>query len=182
MGTFHLNDLPKEKRIQMIGELYDIIDSLKNRKEVRLFFKDLLAADEMATLMRRIEVAVLLEANFNYRQIIQLLSVGNGTVNNIQKVLTKEGDGYRMIIGRLLKDRKRRLRNKKRDGEIQDSYFKKIKKQYPLYFLLNNLIEEVSEGLDDNLSKEKEALFFTPSLTSYKNKKKVKKNKTGTVD
>ena len=69
MGTFHLNDLPKKKRIQMIGEFYDMIGSLKNRAEVRLFLKDLLMPDEIATLMRRIEVAVLLNAGFTYAQI-----------------------------------------------------------------------------------------------------------------
>jgi len=171
MGTFHLNDLPKKKRIQMIAEFYDVIDSLKDRKEVRLFFKDLLTADEIATLMRRIEVATLLSANFTYDQISQILGVGTGKINNVQKVLTKEGDGYKIIIKRLLKDRKRRLKIQKKKEKTQTSYFEKVKQQYPLYFLLHNLIDEVSESLDDDSSKEKEALLFTPSLTSYKNKR-----------
>ena len=44
----------------MIGEFYDTIARLKDRNEVRLFFKSLLSADEIATLMRRVEIAVLL--------------------------------------------------------------------------------------------------------------------------
>jgi uncharacterized protein YerC len=71
MPVFHLNSLTKEKRIQMIGEFYDTIDSLKDRVEVRLFFKSLLSPEEIAMLMRRIEIAVLLSANFNYDQIIK---------------------------------------------------------------------------------------------------------------
>jgi len=178
MRTFHLNDLPKEKRIQMIAEFYDIIDSLKNRKEVRLFFKDLLTGDEIATLMRRVEVAILLSANFTYDQISEILGVGKGKINNIQKVLAKEGDGYKIVIKRLLEDRKKRLKIQKKKEKIQTSYFEKVKQQYPLYFLLNNLIDEVSESLDDDSSKEKEALLFTPSLTSYKNKNKPIKYST----
>jgi uncharacterized protein YerC len=39
MSYFKLNRLPKEKRIRMIGEFYDVIASLKNREEVREFLK-----------------------------------------------------------------------------------------------------------------------------------------------
>ena len=71
MPVFHLNSLPKQKRIQMIGEFYDTIDSLKDRGEVRLFLKSLLGPEEIAMLMRRIEIAVLLTARYNYNQIIK---------------------------------------------------------------------------------------------------------------
>lgn len=178
MGVFHLNNLPKEKRIQMIGEFYDMIDSLKNREEVRLFFKDLLTADEIATLMRRIEVAVLLKAGFTYNQIAQLLSVGRGKINNVQKVLLKEGNGYKVVIKRLLENRKKRLKRQEKIEKAQRFSFEKLKKRYPLYFLLNNLIDEVSEALKDDSSKDKEALLFTPSLTYFRNKNK---NKNSTV-
>ena len=90
MPVFHLNDLPKEKRIQMIGEFYDTIDSLKDRAEVRSFFKSLLTADEIATLMRRIEIAVLLSANFNYDKIIQMLGVGNNKITSVHKCLQQD--------------------------------------------------------------------------------------------
>ena len=61
----------------MIGEFYDMIDSLKDRNEVRLFVKSLLTADEIANLMRRIEIAVLLSGNYKYKEIIKMLGVGN---------------------------------------------------------------------------------------------------------
>jgi len=174
MRTFHLNDLPKEKRIQMIAEFYDVIDFLKDRKEIRLFFKDLLTGDEIATLMRRVEVAVLLEAGFTYDEISKTLGVGRGKINNVQKVLAREGDGYRAVIRKLLQDRKKRLKNKKEIEGRTSSEFQKIKKVYTGHFLLSNLIDKIPEGLNEDLSKEKEALLFTPSLTDYK---KIKRNK-----
>ena len=61
----------------MIGEFYDMIDSLKDRNEVRLFIKSLLTADEIASLMRRIEIAVLLSGDFKYEQIIKQLTFQN---------------------------------------------------------------------------------------------------------
>src|SRR3989344_5017993 len=90
MTTFHLNSLPKENRIQMIGEFYDMIDSLKDRNEVRLFIKSLLTADEIASLMRRIEIAVLLSGDFKYDQIIKFLKVGRDKISTVQKNLVPQ--------------------------------------------------------------------------------------------
>lgn len=174
MGIFHLNNLPKEKRIQMIAEFYDTVDFLKDRKEIRLFFKDLLTGDEIAALMRRIEVAILIEAGFTYDKISETLGVGKGKINNVQKVLSKDGDGYRLIIRKLLQDRKKRLKKKKETEEETFSNFKKMKKVYAGHFLLSDLINKIPEELDEDLSKEKEALLFTPSSSDYKINKKRK--------
>ncbi len=163
MGRFHLNKLPKENRIQMIGEFYDVIASLKNREEVRLLFKDLLTPDEIATLMRRIEVAALLIAGYTYDQIAELLGVGKGKVTNVQKSLILSGEGYKIIIRRLLENRKKRLKIKNRGIKANNSSFAKLKQKYPLHFFLFNVIDEISEKLEDDKFKEKEVLLFTPS-------------------
>jgi len=91
MTTFHLNNLPKQNRIQMIGEFYDTIDSLKDRDEVRLFVKGLLTADEIANLMRRIEIAVLLSGNYKYKEIIKMLGVGNEKILENIRYLSEKG-------------------------------------------------------------------------------------------
>ncbi|MFH1462475.1 MAG: YerC/YecD family TrpR-related protein [bacterium] len=163
MGKFYLNKLPKEKRIQMIGEFYDVIDSLKGRQEIRLFFKDLLTPDEIATLMRRIEVATLLTAGFTYDQTAQILGVGRGKITNVQKSLIRSGDGYKTVIKRLLENRRKKLRAQKQKGKIQKSSFEKLKKKYPLHFLLFNLVDEISDKLEDNTLKKEKILLSTPS-------------------
>lgn len=164
MGKFHLNSLPKEKRIQMIGEFYDVIDSLKNRGEIRLFFKDLLTPDEIATLMRRIEVATLLMANFTYQQIAEMLGVGRGKVTNVQRALARNGDGYKVAVKRLLEKRKRKLKQQKKWEKAGLSPFERLRQKQPVYYCLFNLIDEISESLGgDKLKNEKEALLFTPS-------------------
>jgi len=164
MGVFNLNSLPKEKRIQMIGEFYDVIDSLKNRQEVRFFFKDLLTPNEIATLMRRLEIAVLLEVGFGYNEISKMLGVGKSKIANVQKDLLREGNGYKIAIERLLKNRRKRLKKIKEKEEATPGSFKKLKKIYPGHFMLSNLIEEFSESLDDDPKKRKETALFTPSL------------------
>ncbi len=171
MPVFHLNDLPKEKRIQMIGEFYDTIDSLKNRNEVRLFFKSLLTADEIATLMRRIEIAVLLSAKYKYEEINEILGAGNDKISNVQKSLQQDDNGYKIIIKRLVANRKERIKRIKKENKKSLSPMEAVKKRYPRYFLLDNLIDAALDKLnEDEKSLEKEALLYTPSSKFFRKK------------
>jgi len=173
MTTFHLNSLPKENRIQMIGEFYDMIDSLKDRNEVRLFIKSLLTADEIATLMRRIEIAVLLSGNFKYDEIIKSLKVGRDKISAVQKNLLQDDSGYKIIVKRLIENRKKRLKRiKKSERDIAEglSPLRAIKNFSPANRILPDLLDAVIEKLEDNKELEKEALLFTPSLAPFKNK------------
>lgn len=171
MPVFHLNDLPKDKRIQMIGEFYDTIDSLKDRGEVRLFFKSLLTADEIATLMRRIEIAVLLSSKFTYDKITEILGVGKSKIANVHKNLLQDDSGYKIIVKRLLENRKDRLKRIKKESKKSLSPFEALKKRAG-YSLLPDLLDAVIEKLEDDKSLEKEALLFTPSSTFLRKKDK----------
>jgi len=164
MTTFHLNEMPKNKRIQMIGEFYDTIAHLKDRSEVRLFFKSLLSADEIATLMRRIEIAVLLSAKFTYDEIADLIGAGKSKITSVRKNLLQDDSGYKIIIKKLIEDRKKRLIKIKKESNKSLSPLAAAKRKYPGYFLLDNLLDAAIEKLEINDKElEKEALLFTPS-------------------
>jgi len=170
MSTFHLNEMPKNKRIQMIGEFYDTITSLKNRNEVRLFFKSLLSADEMATFMRRIEIAVLLSAKFTYDEITKLIGAGKSKITSVQKSLLQDDSGYKIIVKRLIKNRKERLEKVKIEDKrmAKSTMFSAYKRKHP-GFLLENLLDAALEKMDiDDKELEKEALLFTPSAKTTK--------------
>ncbi len=184
MGVFYLNNLPKEKRIQMIAEFYDVIDFLRDRKETRLFLKDLLTGDEIASLMRRIEIAVLLKAGFSREKIKEILKTSNDKINKVQKVLTSEerGAGYNLIIERLLNKRKERIKRIKKTRRDQ-SLSKRIKRNHYGIFLLENLLDDVFDNLKNEEKKQKDVLLFTPSFIdqSFKIKNKgIKKKKKAT--
>lgn len=166
MPVFHLNKLPKEKRIQMIGEFYDTIDSLKNRNEVRLFFKSLLTADEITNFMRRIEIAVLLSANFKYEQIIEFLGVGRGKISNVHKALLQDDSGYKIIIKRLIENRKKWL-IKIKTNERKKLLPLILPKNNPRFLILNYIVDTVIKKMESGKEKEldKEALIFTPSAS-----------------
>lgn len=150
----------------MIGEFYDMIDSLRDRNEVRLFFKSLLTPDEIAALMRRVEVAVLLTAGYNYEKIKKILGVGNNKISSVHKALQQDDNGYKIIVDRLIENRKKRLKRiEKENKERTDmSPMSALKKKYPAYFLLDNLLDAAIKKLEENDKElEKEALLFTPS-------------------
>jgi LytS/YehU family sensor histidine kinase len=77
--------------------------------------------------------------------------------------LTRSGEGYKIIIKRLLEKRKRRLKIQKKRTKALTSSFERLKQKYPLHFLLFNLIDEISESLEKNESLDKEVLLSTPS-------------------
>lgn len=172
MGAFNLNSLPKQNRIRLIAEFYDTINSLKDRNEVRLFFKDLLTPNEIAMLMRRLEIAVLLESGVTYDKIVKLLGVGKPKIANIHKILLTEGNGYKLAIDRLLEDRKKRIK-KEEDEKINPLSIRGTAKRCPNYFVLFNLIDSLIESKNDPEMKKK-AAFFTPSFNPLKDNKKNK--------
>ena len=153
----------------MIGEFYDMIDSLQNRLEVRLFFKDLLSADEIASLMRRVEIAVLLSAKFNYDQITELIGVGRDKIAKVQKCLLQDEGGYKIIVKRLIENRKQHLKKLKHENKEPLIFPQRLKNAYKGHFLLFNLIDKAIEKMEDDKNLEKEALLFTLSAFS-KNK------------
>lgn len=166
MPRFSLRKLPENQRIQLIGEFYDAIHSLKSREEVRAFFRDLLNPDEITMLMRRIEIAALLCAGFTYDNIQNLTGAGKGTITAIQRKLQREngGKGYRAVVSRLLDERKKHIQKQRKYRQIQESPLAKAKKKYPLQFLFFNILDEIAER-EERTGKAlvRAALMRTPS-------------------
>jgi len=151
MSYFKLNRLPKEKRIRMIGEFYDCIASLKNRQEVREFLKDLLTPNELGNLMSRIEVALLLSLGFSHDEISKFLGVGKDKTLTVSKKLER-GRGYKIVIQRLIeRRRKRKIKEIKSQLRLarraKPFNIEHLKKKYPLYFLISNLVDELADHL-----------------------------------
>jgi len=156
----------------MIGEFYDVVDSLKDRAEVRLFLKDLFSADEIAAFMRRIEIAVLLDAKYSYRKIYEILGVGTDKISRVHKCLQQDDSGYKIIAKRLIENRKKHLRKIKKEEKDVMSPNSLVKKKYAGIFLLDNLLDSAINKLEENDEElKKEALLFTPSSTFTKKEK-----------
>ncbi len=165
MVRFSLNKLPKPQRIQLIGEFYDIIFSLKSRDEVRAFFRDLLNPDEITMFMRRVEIAALLWAGFTTEEIQGYTGAGRATITSVSKKLNQEDrNGYKIVIERLLEQRKKIIQKQKKITKLQKSEWERTKQRYPLAFLFSHILDEIrarQELKDPRLIKQ--AVRRTPS-------------------
>lgn len=90
---------PKQK-IELLNLLWIIIASLKNRNEVKNFFKDLLSETESIMLARRILIAKKLLEGKSYDEIIKELKVGSSTVASVHRWLISGFGGYQKALKR----------------------------------------------------------------------------------
>lgn len=180
MGKFYLNKVPKKERIEMIAEFYDVINCLKNRDEIRFFFRDLLSPDEIASLVRRIQVAILLLAGFTYEEITQTLKVGKDKISNVQDSLIRHGQGYGTAIKRYKKRKKTQKKQRERIEKAttmmstQKGY---LKAKYPTMFLISHLIDDLSDWLDDDVGKGIEIIQRARERRSEIKEQRVKNKK-----
>jgi TrpR-related protein YerC/YecD len=179
MARFSLNKLPKEERIRLIGEFYDAMSTIKNRDEAAKVFKDILDGDEIGNVMRRIDVAILILLGFTYEEIVALLGVGKDKVRRVQQKLDRGGEGYRILIERILEKRKKRKvqlikRRKKQQRWGSNPGIEFMKKKYGgSYFLIWNILDEFGDRLDA----QSEIKDTKAEAKQYYGKKKSKKAK-----
>jgi TrpR-related protein YerC/YecD len=130
-----LTELEKKK---FLGELYDMIALLKNREEVKQFFKDLLTLSEVVMISRRLQIAKMLLEGFTYREVQKKLKVGVPTIVSVERWLNQGFGGYRSII-----QRHKKQERKLKDYEPAPPFsMKHLRKKYPLHFLLYNLAKK----------------------------------------
>ena len=131
-----LSDLEKKK---YLGEFYSMVSLLKNREEVKNFFKDLLSLSEVVMISRRIQAAKMLLAGETYEAISRKLKMSTVTVSQIEKWLNNGFGGYKEIIRRY--DKKNATKEVEKIPAMPFSW-QAVKKKYPLHFLLLNLLEK----------------------------------------
>ena len=93
---------------QIEKRVYEVfIESVKNTKtpiEVVDFLNDLLSPVEKVMMSKRVAVAfLLLEDKYTYDEISRTLKVSKGTIAKIHAVFALQGNGYRKILGGILK-------------------------------------------------------------------------------
>ncbi len=84
-----------------INNLYEAILKLKNLKEARAFFRDLLTAKEIEDLSNRWQAAKMLDSNIPYSIIEKQTNLSSATIARISQWLNFGKGGYRLIIDRL---------------------------------------------------------------------------------
>ena len=92
----------KDKWInQDSDELFKAILQLRDIKEARKFFRDLLTVKEILEFSKRWKAARMLNKKIPYTKIEKETGLSSTTIARVQKWLKKGKGGYRLILKRL---------------------------------------------------------------------------------
>ncbi len=82
------------------------IVGIHEKSEVEEFLDNLLSPIERIMLAKRLAIALLLEKEYDHRQICKILRVSLSTVVSVNHARTYGGNGYSHVIHRILKEEK----------------------------------------------------------------------------
>lgn len=106
MSKVKTYEVDSKERYQIIGDLFEVITGLKNKKEVIDFFIGLLTPSESLMLARRVQVAKLLIEGENYETISKKLKVSYQTITKTDRWLHSGNDKYDLWLENRLKTKK----------------------------------------------------------------------------
>ncbi len=98
MSKIQFHKVDREKRLQLIGEFYDIVNNLKTKNDVFGFFIGLLTPSEALMFARRIQIAKMLLDDRSYEEIKKLLGVGASTIMTVAHWLNSENEQFKSHI------------------------------------------------------------------------------------
>lgn len=121
MGYYSDKRLPKPTQDEMWDQFCDLVVGLENRDSVKRFFCDLLNRTERLMLIRRLQIASLLESGASYRDIKEALGVGATTIARVHRWLEFGRGGYKRAVSRI------KIRDRRKLKRAYASYYRKGK-------------------------------------------------------
>jgi len=140
-GKVKYHNLTESQKKKYLGEFYSVVALLKTRDEAKRFFKDLLTLSEVVMISRRIQVATMLMEGRTYEEIKKELKVGTTTISQVERWLFNGFGGYKEILNKHRSNNENKIDNKSRGFEFE-IFPARLKKKYPAYFLLSNLLKK----------------------------------------
>jgi uncharacterized protein YerC len=124
--------LSSRQKMEILDTLYTTAASVKGRGAMKLFLRDLLTESERIMMGRRILIARKLIAGETFRTINAELHVGKDTVWRVERWLHDTLPGYEQALEGL----EQALRERDEKYLYATSALYRLKKKYPLHFLL----------------------------------------------
>jgi len=135
--------LNKEEIDRLTIQFCEALASLQNSVEAAEFMRDLITSQELEMLAKRLKIAELLLDGFNYGEIMHHLKVGASKIARVGEWLRYSGEGYRLVIERIKKNKS----PQKNYGE--KTPLEQIKKRYPAYYWPQIVLEEIIKTASD---------------------------------
>ena len=79
---------------------------IKSKEEADQFISDLLTPTEKIMLAKRLAIAFLLEKDYDYRTIQQIIKVSTGTIATVNLMRHHGSEGYKKLINKLVREEK----------------------------------------------------------------------------
>lgn len=134
--------ISKRERDDLLDELWSMVILLNTKEEVKNFFKDLLSETESIMLARRIRIARFLLEGKSYDEIQEVMKSGPGTIAGVHRWLQGSNQGYLKVVPRLRAELDKKINRQEKAEKLKDPFsLERLKKRYPLHFLLLNLID-----------------------------------------
>jgi len=73
----------------------------KNFNEMNCFLRDIMTAEEIGELSRRLQAAQMLSQNIPYSSIVKITGLSSTTIARVSKWLNRGQNGYKTVINRL---------------------------------------------------------------------------------
>jgi len=109
--------LAKEVEDRIFDVFWQSLASCSTKETVASFLEDLLTPTEKIVLAKRVSIALLLLKGYNYKRINNLLKVSDPTVWTVKLWLKTKGEGYRLVLDKIIK------------SEKWDNFWQEIEKQ-----------------------------------------------------
>ncbi|MBI2356367.1 MAG: hypothetical protein HYV13_04155 [Candidatus Doudnabacteria bacterium] len=100
--------LPREQLSLLIDQLWRAFTLLETKDEVHKFLHDILTRTELQMLSKRLEIVKMLNEGCSYAIIKNTLKVTDSTIAKISNWNDAFGDGYKLVIDRLVSGEKSR--------------------------------------------------------------------------
>lgn len=91
----------KSSELKRVDDLFIAILEIRDKKEAKAFFRDLLTGPELIEFSKRWQTARMLNDNISYATIVEETGLSSTTVARVSKWLKKGMGGYKLIITRL---------------------------------------------------------------------------------
>ncbi|MGH4118355.1 YerC/YecD family TrpR-related protein [Clostridium sp.] len=85
--------------------LFEGVLSLKSKEECYRFFEDICTINEIKAFEQRLQVAKMLADKKTYLDIASTTGASTATISRINRSLNYGSDGYKLILGRLEKNK-----------------------------------------------------------------------------
>jgi TrpR-related protein YerC/YecD len=105
-NSWRVDDMNIKLKDHMTDELFNAVLKLENIEECYDFFEDICTVSEIKALAQRLEVALMLFDGEKYTEIEAKTGASSATISRVNRSLNYGADGYKLIIERILKERK----------------------------------------------------------------------------